>query len=539
MNTSPASFLRVMPAVSPLAMMIALAACGGPDFTAGAAPHGEVAHAEAGDDVDNTPIILPPDSTGTTEEGDDGGDGPIEAGGGDATREGGGGNAGDASGSDASGRGDASGSGDATIEGRGDDATAETSGASGDGAASHDGGDAFAADSREETPAILIDAAPRAGDAGCDPTHAPKDDASVVADTYGVFVSTSGLDTAAGSMSDPLKTITEGIAKATQLGKSRVYVCRGNYAEQVVLDAAHDGMGLYGGLDCASGWTWTGDKAQVLGPSALYALRVDTTTKAVVIEDMGFSVPDASGQDTAGNGNSSVAAFVSNTAGDGVSFVRVALRAGAGADGSAGGVPATNWYSADAGDLAGNGGAAGRQTTGASGTAKDCSCKSWGDTVGGAGSPAVNGVGSPGSATPAATPDVQDGLDGHGGSSFTSPALAACTPGGTGANGTAQSGGGLPASSTGTPNSAGWATVSGSDGDPGDPGQGGGGGGGGLVGGQGGDQPGGGGCGGCGGAGGLGGGSGGASVALLVYAAAVSVQGLQLVTSMGGQGGAG
>jgi hypothetical protein len=42
----------------------------------------------------------------------------------------------------------------------------------------------------------------------------------------------------------------------------------------VVVDAAHVGIGLYGGLDYMNGWTWTGDKSQVSGPSALYALRV-------------------------------------------------------------------------------------------------------------------------------------------------------------------------------------------------------------------------------------------------------------------------
>ena len=172
---------------------------------------------------------------------------------------------------------------------------------------------------------------------------------------YGVFVSaTTGQDTAIGTKLQPVKTITEGIAKAAQLGKSRVYVCNGSYAEQVSLDAQHDGIGLYGGFDCGRGWAWDGDAGatQVVGPGALYALRVDATTKSIAIEDLSFTVPDATGQDSTGAGNSSIAAFVSNESA-GVNFQRVGLRAGAGAGGSGGGVPPTNLFSANAADLHG------------------------------------------------------------------------------------------------------------------------------------------------------------------------------------------
>jgi hypothetical protein len=554
MHTPQAHFLRA-PALALLAILLAAGACAGPDFTAASLPRSGGSGLDAGDDVDNTPLILPPDNTVAPEAVDgsddaviDRGEGQaaIESRDGDATIEGQGAGAtsggGTADAAIEGGRDDATidaGTGDAAIDGGRGDTTSQAADALIDATTIDERHDAVVADARDDAPAT-VDAAPHDDARGCDSSHVPKDDACVVADAYGVFVSTSGLDTAAGTMSAPLKTISEGVARAAQLGKSRVYVCRGSYAEQVALDVAHDGIGLFGGLDCAHGWAWTGDKTQVSGPSALYALRIDGTTRSVAIEDMGFSVPDAIGQDGAGNGNSSIAAFVSNTAGSGVSFVRVELRAGAAADGSAGGVPPTNWYSADAGDLAGNGGSPGRFLPGGdSSAAKNCQCKSWGDTVGGAGSPAVNGVGAPGGATPPAAPDVPDGLDGHGGASFTSPGGVACMPGGAGANGSPQSGGGLPAPSTGVPGGVGWVTVLGSDGLPGDPGQGGGGGGGGLVGNQGGDEPGGGGCGGCGGAGGFGGGGGGGSIALLVSAATVGVLETRLVTSSAGQGGFG
>jgi len=67
-----------------------IAGCGGPDFTAATQPHAGDAGPDAGDDVDNTPIILPPDKMEPTRKGEDGGDGPVRESGTDATVEGGG-----------------------------------------------------------------------------------------------------------------------------------------------------------------------------------------------------------------------------------------------------------------------------------------------------------------------------------------------------------------------------------------------------------------------------------------------------------------
>ena len=352
-----------------------------------------------------------------------------------------------------------------------------------------------------------------AGNVGCDPSQDPKDAPCLVDGVYGVFVSaTTGQDTGIGTKLQPLKTITEGIAKAAQLGKSRVYVCNGSYAEQVSLDAQHDGIGLYGGFDCGRGWAWDGDAGatQVVGPSALYALRVDATTKAIAIEDMSFTVPDATGHDSTGAGNSSIAAFVSNESA-GVNFQRVGLRAGAGAGGSGGGVPPTNLFSANAADLQGNG-----ADGGAGGAAKDCHCKIVGDTIGGAGGAAGNpaGDGGAGTATPLPAQQLRNGA---GGAGYNDTNLG-CTVGRPGADGSPQGDGGIGAT-LGSLSASGWEPGSGTDGLPAYPGQGGGGGGGGQTGGGVG-----GGCGGCGGAGGLAGHGGGASVALLVFNATVALE---------------
>src|SRR5579884_2464920 len=161
----------------------------------------------------------------------------------------------------------------------------------------------------------------------CDPTKDPKDEPCVVADAFGVFVATSGRSGATGTSADPLGTIADGVSTAVRTGKSRVYVCAGTYAGQVVIDAQHDGISLYGGLDCTHGWTWTGDKALVQAAPPAYALRIDATALPVRVEDMAFAVADASGQDATGAGRSSVAAFVSDES-SGVALRRVELRAG-------------------------------------------------------------------------------------------------------------------------------------------------------------------------------------------------------------------
>jgi hypothetical protein len=158
--------------------------------------------------------------------------------------------------------------------------------------------------------AIHQDASNTRDTAVCDPTSDPKDDPCVLDDALGVFVSASAPDGGSGGKADPLKTITEGIAKAVSLDKSRVYVCEGSYKEQVVLDSQHDGVSIYGGLVCLQGWSWSGGQTQVTAPTSLYALRLDSLAKSADIEDLMFVVPDAVGKDATGAGNSSIAAFV-------------------------------------------------------------------------------------------------------------------------------------------------------------------------------------------------------------------------------------
>src|SRR5580692_2700167 len=135
-----------------------------------------------------------------------------------------------------------------------------------------------------------VDAGADAADAGdgfdgyaCDPTKTPAQDPCVISDTDGVFVSPGGRLGATGKMGDPFLRVGDAIAAAT--GQSdRVLVCAGNYDESLILgstpgqdagsagvqdaesEAAEEeasftgGVTVFGGLDCANGWKYTGAK---------------------------------------------------------------------------------------------------------------------------------------------------------------------------------------------------------------------------------------------------------------------------------------
>ncbi len=390
----------------------------------------------------------------------------------------------------------------------------------------------------------------------CDPTAEPKDAPCTVDDAYGVFVATSGDDTASGTKARPLKTITAGIALAVQAHKPRVYVCQGDYVEQVSLDAQHDGVGLYGGLDCINGWTWSSASAvQVTAPTPLYALRIESTTQPVVVEDMRFTAPAASGHDASGAGGSSIAAFVH--AASPVGLRRVTLASGPGADGAAGadGMTTPNYPTSAPTAPPGTGFEASGPMgigSGPAGVGGVNQCLLFGSSAGGSGGavgdmpntsvswPGVTGTALP--APPATAPN--NGLGGQsipdGVSTNASGVCAPTSQGSPGANGVAGLEGSA-AASFGTLTSTAWAPSAGGDGQPGTPGQGGGGGGGtgtqvsqeGQLGGDGG------GAGGCGGSGGKGGGGGGASIALVSIDSAITMVGCTLAAADAGNGGAG
>lgn len=341
---------------------------------------------------------------------------------------------------------------------------------------------------------------------GCDPGADPKDSPACVVDSFGVFVdAANGKDTNAGTKLAPVKTI--GHALSIVGTKPRIYVCEGAYAEDVVLNASHDGVSMYGGWKCAD-WSYSGNKP-VIGKTQ-NPFKIDSLTKAVTLEDLEV---DATDGDT--TNLSSIAMFVNGSAN--VALKRVKLSAGKGYAGATGTLSSYTYPSQS--DLNGN------SSLGVDGGAPKTHTCPAGDTSTGGGGGYGNGS------------DGQDGTPGASNKGTLTACSGANTGGGKGANG-ANGSDGPKLTATGQLAGGGWVPSKGTDGSHGSIGQGGGGGGGyGNTANNGGG--GGGGCGGCGGAGGGGGGGGGGSVALAVISSTVVVNASTLVATTAGDGGAG
>jgi hypothetical protein len=357
-------------------------------------------------------------------------------------------------------------------------------------------------------------------DTGCDATQSPKSDPCVVSDSVGVFVAPNGSDTAQGTMSAPFATVGRGVLAASSSGK-RVYICTATYAEQVVLDASANGVSLYGGLACpgddaGASWSYSGRPATI-APTSGYALKIDTVSMPIVVEDLELATADA-----ATPGESSIAAFVNGSAS--VDFVRVTLSAGSGADAS----PTADLTGQPLTTANGNPGTTSITGSGTGGMAVTCSCANGGSSTGGAGgngAPMTQSAGSPGSAIPILV-GTSPTNGAAGGAGCTAGHAGGAAPGGNGGDG---------AIVLGTLTSNGWTPASGTGGSSGSPGQGGGGAGGDTVAGPGTSGA----CGGCGGANGGPGAGGGASIALAIVMSTVTLDACTLVAGNGGKGGKG
>jgi len=349
---------------------------------------------------------------------------------------------------------------------------------------------------------------------GCDPTQSPADDACVVSDEVGIFVSPDGDDgTGEGTRAAPYATLGKGIEEAAAAGK-RVYACATSeaYTETLGLDADASGVELWGGFDCASWEYSTTQRARLEGgPTAV------TINGATGMEWHDFEIEAAAATEP---GQSSVGMFV---VGAEMVLERVALIAGQGSDGAAGSLtPFTGYPTAS--ELEGGDGTESTPGIGCRSTTLSCPA---------GGAPGEGGDGG------RADDNGDDGIDGKpdtlpGGDGGTVEECLSDTGGHSGATPTTTNDG-RGATALGTLSASGWEPAPGNDGQPGEPGQGGGGGA--SVDNAGGG--GGGGCGGCGGNGALAGSGGGASIALLMVGAQVELVGCTLTTSDAGDGGAG
>ncbi len=416
---------------------------------------------------------------------------------------------------------------------------------------------------REPAPAAAADAGPRPGappDAAPAPAHPEEDGGpapSCVPDagpdepdeaftdsncdgidgdvTAAVFVSPVGSDGAAGTPSEPVATLVKAVALAADQGKS-VYVCNGDYPENVVLDGKAP-AGIHGGYDCTNGWRRVLDRAVVNPPSGV-PITVTGVAAPLVLDRLALRAADA--QEA---GGSSIAAVVAGS--PGVRFLRAELSAGNAANGTNGAlVPAPVWSrqapAEDAMDVGGDTGCSVRSdgtgpqgglgclTRGLGAHGAERVCPDGARVVGGAGGDGSNwglrlvrtsgAAGTPLLAAPA--PAGVRGMDGRSGS-------AAARGFGRVEHGRYVADNAGMDGEPGKPGFAGWGGTGGDAGPHGDVRLyyeiGGGGGQGGYPG--------------CGGAAGRAGGAGGASIALLSENSGVALVWSRLLTGRGGDGG--
>ncbi len=342
---------------------------------------------------------------------------------------------------------------------------------------------------------------PRDGGGAVDECLAKPDAPECLTEDKAFFVSASGDElTADGTKAKPFTSLASALGKITP-SKKRIYVCDGSYPEDVVLDANHSGVSLFGGFTC----DWLASPAKPTFGNGPLALKVTDAT-GIAIAGLAF---DAKEPTLAGA--SSIAAFVSRSE---VTFKHVSLVAAKGKAGDRGTLHTFTFPLPSA--LAGKNG--GPPDNGA---ARSVTCEGDDTTSSTGGAGGESGFsGEPGTVGP----------PNGGTTSVCSGAGSVNTDGQSGVTPPAATGG----TSLGQLLDEGWKPRAGADGAKGSAGQGGGGGFG-LGGGHGG----GGGAGGCGGAGGGGGQGGGASIALASLLSTVRVDASSLMANDAGDGGDG
>ena len=165
------------------------------------------------------------------------------------------------------------------------------------------------------------------GTGGTTPSCTPSESADPVADSCGVFVSSSlGMDDAAagrGTKTKPFKSISAALKKADV---ARVYACAESFTEAVTISAAVD---LYGGLDCKN-WAYVGGtkKTTLTAAADAVPLTMTSTATAAQVEDFAIEAVNA-----ATAGGSSIAVLADQAT---ATLTRCDLVAGDGKDGADG-----------------------------------------------------------------------------------------------------------------------------------------------------------------------------------------------------------
>jgi len=369
------------------------------------------------------------------------------------------------------------------------------------------------------------------GDSGPPAQCVPTAGQDAVADTCGLFVSVSlGDDTkvGVGSKSKPYKTLAAAVVAASAT-KARIYACAETFTETVTVTA---GVGIYGGLDCANGWTYTDGARSTLTTEA-DAVPLTLSDQAAGVELFDFKVQAVNALLA---GGSSIAVIANQVT---ASLTRCDLIAGNGKDGLVGATATGTWPGATNSQIRGNDGAnACTDAIKVSGgpPKENVLCMLAANPVGGGGGDGFPTSGNTGAASPM---NAQTALGGKGQTALDPTWDCVTGAGHNGVKGTPGSDG-AGAKALGTIAVSGYSGVAGGDAGSGQPGQGGGGGGGskgksGCAGASGAS----GGAGGCGGQGGTGGKAGGASIALVSLGATLSFNKVTVMLGAGGAGGGG
>ena len=128
----------------------------------------------------------------------------------------------------------------------------------------------------------------------CDTTKSPSEEACLVSEEFGIFVSPNGDDTSGdGTQDKPYKTLSKAVSEGGAQDKN-VYACDdgGGYSETLTLDlSALDGHGMYGGFDCTSWGYSTTSKAKLGGASVALSA---TGRHELVVEDFEVTAANAS-----------------------------------------------------------------------------------------------------------------------------------------------------------------------------------------------------------------------------------------------------
>ncbi len=150
-----------------------------------------------------------------------------------------------------------------------------------------------------------------AADCGLDPLTNPE----AVSDACGVFVSTSGASTNAGTQESPLGAISDALVKAQTGSKPYVFVCAEAYTETTTLSINHaikiygnlmgcqpitadGGTGDGGAADGGAGWTMgeatsEGERATLNGPTDAITMLVAPASGTVDIYGLNVASPAA------------------------------------------------------------------------------------------------------------------------------------------------------------------------------------------------------------------------------------------------------